>query len=151
VNRGPESRPRAVAAALLVLALAVGMLTGIAVDRLVLLPRGLVAGEVAPPAAPGEANDGWHRPRPAGDRYLDFMVRELELSAEQRRQIETILQRQQERVQEITRDTRPQIHAVARETRASIDEVLTPAQRERFKELRARRDAPPPRHRRDIR
>jgi Spy/CpxP family protein refolding chaperone len=140
----PMMKPRALAAALLTLTLGIGVLAGIAFDRLVLLPTGAEAAEVggaAPPGAdptrlmarggPGQAPDA---------RYLDFMVRELGLSEDQQLEVESILQRQQERIHELTRETRPQIRQVAVETRAAVDSVLTPEQRRRLQELREQRD-----------
>jgi Spy/CpxP family protein refolding chaperone len=135
-------RPRALAAALLAFTMAFGVVAGIALDRLVLLPAGAEAAVVEPRSGVPERDRPRGRiPGPAADaRYLDFMASELDLSPEQRARVEEILRRQQERVQEITRETRPQIRALARETRAAVDSVLTGEQRERMQELRARRD-----------
>lgn len=139
----PNTKPRALAAVLLGVAMAVGLLAGVALDRLVLLPRGAIAAEATSPQATDRSGPGEPErrgpPRP-DDRYLEFLSRELNLSAEQRAQVEQILQDQQDRVLEITRQTRPQMRAVAQETRAAIDEVLTPEQRDQAAELRARRE-----------
>jgi Spy/CpxP family protein refolding chaperone len=139
----PNTKPRALAAILLGVAAAIGLLAGVVLDRLVLLPRGAIAAESPAPETTDRRGPGEpvrRGPPPPDDRYLEFLSRELSLSAEQRAQVEEILQAQQERVLEITSQTRPQMRAVAQETRAAIDEVLTLEQRERVAELRARRD-----------
>jgi Spy/CpxP family protein refolding chaperone len=66
------------------------------------------------------------RPR---DRYLDQLTRELELSADQRAQIEALLQRQQERMRALRQEERQRSGAVVAETRAGLFEILTPEQR----------------------
>jgi Spy/CpxP family protein refolding chaperone len=132
--------PRMLAALLLVFAVAVGFLGGILVDRLLLAPP---ESQAVPAPAPG--------PRPAGEprgsrgpgdraRYLDFIDRELALTAEQRGRIEEILRAQQERMDEITRESRPLIRALAEQTRERIQQTLTPEQQARFEALRRERD-----------
>jgi hypothetical protein len=148
--QGGQQRPRAVAAILIICAVILGAIGGIAFDRLVLLPRAGYAGEVTPP--PAEPREwqrdeaGGVRPgqpmgtRPSAERYLQHLEEELELTEEQRSRLSEILGNQQERVMEITRESRPRIRAVAEDTREAIREVLTPAQWERFQEMRQQRD-----------
>lgn len=150
-----RKRTRAWAAVLLACAILFGAVSGIALDRLVLLPRAGYAGEPAAIDTATAADSsraaarrtdgvrGGQGPggvRPSGERYLRHLETELGLSPEQRGQVAEILQNQQARVMEITRETRPQIRAVAEDTRNAIREVLTPEQWERFQELRRRRD-----------
>jgi Spy/CpxP family protein refolding chaperone len=137
----PTTKPRVLAAVLLALTMGIGVLAGVALDRLVLLPQGA---EAATPQ-PASTDSAPRQPRmgpggPPDARYIDFLAREVGLTAEQQREIEQILKRQQERINELTRETRPQIREVARETRAAVDEVLTAEQRQRLQELRVQRD-----------
>jgi Spy/CpxP family protein refolding chaperone len=132
--------PRMLAALLLVFAVAVGFLGGILVDRLLLAPP---ESEAVTAPAPGPRPAGELRgPRGPGDpgRYLDFIDRELALTAEQRARIEAILLAQQERMDEITRESRPLIRALAEQTRERIQQTLTPEQQARFEALRRERD-----------
>ncbi|CAN5774937.1 hypothetical protein BH23GEM6_BH23GEM6_21110 [soil metagenome] len=148
--QGGQQRPRAVAAILIICAVILGAIGGITFDRLVLLPRAGYAGEVTP--APTEPRE-WQRDqpgatrtgqqpgsRPSAERYLQHLEEELALTEEQRLRLGEILGNQQERVMEITRESRPRIRAVAEDTREAIREVLTPAQWERFQEMRQQRD-----------
>ncbi len=145
MQRSP-ARPRALAAVLILSMLALGAVTGIALDRLVLLPRSGYAGEVVAPGdtarsdGHGSRGTGMLGSRIPGDRYLRHLTDELDLSEEQRARIDAILVDQQERVLEITRESRPRIRAVADDTRAAIRGVLTPDQQARLDELRQRRD-----------
>jgi Spy/CpxP family protein refolding chaperone len=140
------SRPRALAAVLIVTMLALGAVAGIAFDRLVLLPRTGYAGEVTPQAdtsrmeGMGPRGPGAMGGRVPGDRYLRHLADELDLTEEQRARIDAILTDQQERVLEITRESRPRIREVAADTRAAIRDVLTPEQQARLEELRQQRD-----------
>jgi periplasmic protein CpxP/Spy len=144
--QSPSRKPRLLAAVLILSAVALGAIGGIAFDRLVLLPRSGYAGEVATPAdtarpGPTGARQGiGPHGRMPGDRYLRHLAEELELTEEQRTRLEVILRDQQDRVLEITRDSRPRIREVANQTREAMREVLTPEQWERFQEMRARRD-----------
>jgi Spy/CpxP family protein refolding chaperone len=149
--RDPNLKPQTMAGLLLVLAMAVGVVAGVAVDRLVLLPRTGLA-SAAPQDRPSETARGpevgprgERRGAPhhgLGERYVQHLERELDLTPEQRARLEAILLRQQERVMELTRETRRE---VARETRASVDSVLTDDQRERLQRLRRQRPPRPDR------
>lgn len=130
--KDPNTRPRLVAGALLVLALLLGTATGVALDRLVLRPDVALSGE-APRAERGERHDG----RGSRERYHAQLARELGLSAEQEARVDSILQRQQEKLRQLDRDLRPQYKVIFEETRAEIDAVLSPEQRERLAQLRA--------------
>jgi Spy/CpxP family protein refolding chaperone len=102
-----------------------GLLAGVLVERTLLGPP--VAEAAAAPASP--------RPGSAEDR--ERMARELDLTAEQQARIDEILDEQQAQLREIMRETRPRTRALLQETRSRIEEVLTPAQIERFEELHA--------------
>jgi Spy/CpxP family protein refolding chaperone len=140
-------RPKAMAGLLLLLAMGVGLAAGIAVDRLVLLPRTGYAAAATDRIVEAPTSDrrpslrGERRGAPghhgAGERYLMHLEHELNLSPAQKAQIESLLHLQQERVMVLTRETRREL---ARETRSAIDSVLTGDQRERLHELRRQRD-----------
>lgn len=137
--------PRTIAALLIACAVAFGVVGGVALDRLLFLPRAMHAGEAPRAAAPpsdGAARAEWNggARRGPGERYLRHMEAELDLTPQQRTRIDSILADQQARVMEITRETRPLLRQVAEDTRGAIHEVLTPEQRERFQEMRQRRD-----------
>jgi Spy/CpxP family protein refolding chaperone len=143
-----QRKPRAIAAFLILTAVVLGALGGIAFDRLVLLPRVGYAGETPAPASASsdvregrmmERNGAPAGRRASGERYLLHLQTELELTAEQTEQIGEILRDQQQRVMAITRETRPRMQGVAEDTRAALREVLTTEQWEEFQEMRRRR------------
>jgi periplasmic protein CpxP/Spy len=118
---------KAAAGFVLVAVFSGGLLAGVLVERALLAPPSAEASAGASAAAPK------HRPGSAEDR--DRIARELELTPDQRAQIDLILDEQQARMRAILTETRPQTRAVVRETRARIEEVLTPEQRARLEEL----------------
>ncbi len=67
------------------------------------------------------------RPRQRA-RHIDALTRELDLSAEQRARVESLLQRQQEQMRGLHLEMRQRRDAVVAETRAGIFEILTPEQ-----------------------
>lgn len=64
--------------------------------------------------------------------------RRLELTDAQREKIEEILRRRHQRMWELSESVRPQIHKEIEATNAEIERVLTPAQREKFQEMKMR-------------
>lgn len=120
-------RVNATASAMFVLIAAFvgGVLTGVLVERTL----------IGPPEA--EAASAPASPRPGSAEDRERMARELGLTAEQQARIDEILDEQQTQIRSIMRETRPRTWAVLKETRARIEEVLTPAQIERFEELHA--------------
>jgi Spy/CpxP family protein refolding chaperone len=131
------NRPRAVAAVLIALALLVGVLGGMTLDRWVLHRAAWV--------------HDWHsgdwrlRPadRPAAGRFRSRYVRqlaeELKLTPEQRARVDTLLQRQQERSRAVMQEMAPRLRAITAETESGLQAILTPEQWQRFQELRRRR------------
>jgi len=139
----PALGPRATAAILLALTFAVGILTGVALDRAWLLPAGPHA--------------RWEREERVRERYRERLARELRLTPRQRAQIDSILREQQAQVRALRRRVAPEFRRIFQETRRKIEAVLTPEQRARLDVLRARwererrdrardrrRDPPPP-------
>jgi Spy/CpxP family protein refolding chaperone len=117
--------------ALLVLALvalAAG-LAGVAVDRLVLLPR--------------HAERHHPRPRHRDLEFRDRMARALELSDSQRVRIDSLMERQLQEVRAIREQAQPRLDSVISRTRSQIDSILTPEQREKARALARRGDFGP--------
>lgn len=71
------------------------------------------------------------------DRAFDrgHLIRELDLSEEQRAQIRSILEASWREGAEMRRQLRPEVEALMGRTRASIEAVLTPEQREKFEQM----------------
>lgn len=119
----PALGPRAAAAVLLALTFVVGVLTGVVLDR-ALLP--------GPPR--------WEREERVRESYRDRLARELQLTPQQQAQIDSILRTQQAQVRALRRRVAPEFRRIFQETRRKIEAVLTPEQRARLEELRARWD-----------
>jgi hypothetical protein len=130
---------------LLALVATSGAVAGVVGDRL------LSGRQVMPPADPardgaGAAADAqdmgdvpWRyeaRPMP---RYGERIARTLDLSAEQRTAIDSIVAQEQARVRALTAEVQPRFRAIATDTRVRIEEVLTAQQRDRLDELRSER------------
>ena len=131
---------RAQAAALLATVAILGALTGVLGDRM--LSR-RVQERAAPdmafrPEAPGRPGLWRWEPRPVAP-YVDLLAAHLELSAEQREEIDRILAEEQVHVRELTREVGPQFRAIAEQTRQRVEVVLSDAQREQLRALRQER------------
>ena len=130
---GPTSsgRPREFWLAALVLLLAVfaGGVGGVLLDRLVLLPElGRGSGFRQGP--------GGHSP--SHREFRNRFARELGLSAEQQKQIDSIMDRQVRELRAVRGRVQPDVDTIVRRTRRALDSVLTPEQREKAAELRRR-------------
>jgi len=82
----------------------------------------------------------WPGPPPFGPLPLD----ELDLSPEQRQRAEAIFERHRPELDAILQEGFPKVRRVNDQIESEIRELLTPEQRTRLDELKARR--PPPRH-----
>jgi hypothetical protein len=130
------------AAAVLVVMLLLGILSGVALDRWVLRPdRELAAGRSS--AMPRERFD----PTRARARFSGQLAQELGLSAGQQAAVDSLLRLQEVRARALMRETRPRLREVTTETEAGIRAVLTQDQWSRWLELRRERGGrrPPPR------
>ena len=93
-----------------------------------------------------------HRPR-VPHRAAHFMVerldRRLDLSDEQEKKIEAIIQRRHERMNAIWSESRPRVRAEIEAANAEIAQVLSPEQRTKFEALKMRMEGgrPPGRFR----
>jgi Spy/CpxP family protein refolding chaperone len=139
---------RTQAIVLLALVATSGALAGVVGDRL-LSDRGSasVAADMEWTARPGPAPGmgagagagPWRFEARPGERYGERLASSLELSAEQRAAIDSIVMSEQQRVRELTAEVQPRFRAIAAETRLRIEDVLTPEQRERLRGLRQER------------
>jgi len=144
---------------------AVGVIAGIALDHRVLhrpmmqpvfgqgrrpapaslfIPAGIPAGRRAGP--PDDRSRG-------PERALDVFARELDLTPDQRSTIDSMLRAEFDTVNAIREESWPRMQHVLGETRRKLDSLLTPSQRDRYRELLAEQqqrfrthdgDRPPP-------
>jgi len=127
----PPRRRRGPLTAALVLALAtlVGALAGIAVDRLVLLPRMF--------HRPGLEQGMRHQP-PRDREFRNRFAREVGLTPEQKTRIDSIMDRQGRELRAVRGQVQPQLDSIIQRTRRDLDAVLTPEQRVKAAEIRRR-------------
>lgn len=109
---------RAWALALLVAVFLVGGVAGVAVDRTLFVDR-----EVS--------SDQGRRPGDRGDRrrsYLDWLAAELQLSEQQKTEVQAILERHREQVSEVWGEMRPKYEELQEQARAEIRSLLSEEQ-----------------------
>ena len=78
----------------------------------------------------------WQHPAMVGRVMNERLVRELDLSEEQRQEIQAILEESRRAGAELRQRMRPEVEGLMRSTREAIEEVLTPEQREKFEQMR---------------
>ncbi len=83
------------------------------------------------------------RPPPPGD--LPPGLAELGLSRDQRARVAAIVDRHRGEIDAALGDALPRLRAVQESVALEIEQVLDADQREEFRQMRARRSAPPPR------
>jgi hypothetical protein len=136
----PDAAPprgRAVAAVVLALVAIGGILSGVALDRIVLRPHGGPRPPMEMMRFPSRTPSTEERRR-----LGDELARELGLSAAQRVRVDSVMDQQMGKFQALRQEVRPRMRAIVAETRSALDSVLTPAQRTRLRELRPRFPAP---------
>lgn len=126
-----RTRSRLLALGLLLLAFVAGALGGIAADRL-LDAREPRAEQGRPPPGRGGPGGAIFPRNPS-------FARQLDLTPQQRQQIEEILRAERSKADSVLRAVRPVLRARYDSANASIRAVLTPEQRDRFDRLRERR------------
>ncbi len=138
---------RFVAAAAAIALVVCGMVIGGAATYLIVARTPVRPGAGPPPPPPGRPQRGGPLP------FTREMEERLNLTPEQQKKIDDILEKGHEDSEAIRRELRPRLEAHLEKTRASIAEVLTPEQRTEFEKLvqedkrRADRfliDGPPP-------
>jgi Spy/CpxP family protein refolding chaperone len=130
-----SKRPRGplLAALVLLLALFVGGVAGVALDRHVLLPRMF-------------RSRFHHFPGRAPPRDREFrnrFAKEVGLSPEQQTRIDSIMDRQGRELRTVRGKVQPQLDSIISRTRRALDSVLTPEQRKKAEEIRRRHPRPP--------
>lgn len=121
--------PRAMAALLMAAVFLLGGLAGVALDRFVLSPR------------PAQHKHVSRLDPEAAHRYSRFLAKELTLSREQEAKVDSILIFRQTETRALAREVHPRFEAIARQTRGDVEQVLTPEQKTKYEQLRARRRA----------
>ncbi len=118
---------RIVATVVVVIVFFAGIFIGAAGERIWIVRRG--------PTFP---------PRMEGS-FVNHMVsrldQDLHLTPQQRQQITQILESRRQKINSIWSSVRPQVRQQVDQTNAEIEKVLTPEQRTKFAEIRARREA----------
>lgn len=124
VELSRPARTRLLAALLLLLVFAAGVAAGVAGDRFYLIRERRVL--------PTTGLDL------VSNRIVATLERELDLTAGQREQIESILERRKSRIESIWAEMRPKVRGEVEATNAEIERLLSPEQRKKFERLRAR-------------
>jgi Spy/CpxP family protein refolding chaperone len=100
------------------------------------------------PQTPNQAPQGIHGPRSI-DQELDHLTKDLELTADQRKQIRPLLDLHHDRIQALfdknpnvsRQELGPQIHAISDQTHHEIETLLTERQRQLAKAMQQRMHA----------
>lgn len=136
--RARAGATRAMAMALLVVVALAGMGLGFAADRLAMHNERNAARPPEPPS-PGF---GPFRSLGARDARRDGMrerlARELDLTPEQQRRVDSIMSRQMADFRRLRAAMQPRFDSLLVDAQMRLDSVLTPAQRDKLKTLRAR-------------
>src|SRR5581483_2946107 len=115
--RGRPVSARAAATAVLALSVLFGALAGVVVDRSFLIPHHVGR------RAPRGGRPGWPGNQvEARDRF----AHDLNLSADQRTKLDSIMSRQVARFRAARERVQPAVDSVFTETRAALDSILTP-------------------------
>jgi Spy/CpxP family protein refolding chaperone len=118
-----SSNTRTAAIAVVVVAFLAGILVGVAGDHLYLIR----SGRLSP-----------RHGRFATDRMTDRLTHELDLSPQQKTQVQQIIERHRAKIDATMANVRPQVRQELDATNAEIDKILTPEQRTKFANLRMR-------------
>jgi hypothetical protein len=128
----PRGGPRAMAALLLLAVFLLGGLAGVALDRFVLNPK-----------QPPRRHVSRLSPESA-HRFSRYLGKELGLSAQQEAKVDSIVLFRQTETRALAKEVHPRFEALAQQTRADVEQVLTPAQKAKYEQLRARHRAQHP-------
>ena len=136
--RARSGATRGMAVALLVVVALAGMGLGFAADRLALhSARGSVRPGPGPSFGPSEGSGRRGMGR-RGENMRDRFARELDLTPEQARRVDSIMSQQMSDFRRLRESMQPQFDSVLATAQVRLDSVLTPAQRDKLKRLRAR-------------
>ncbi|MEA2237787.1 MAG: hypothetical protein QOC81_2511 [Thermoanaerobaculia bacterium] len=117
-----SSRTRTAAVVVVIVAFLAGILVGVAGDHLYLIRSGRLFPR--------------HGSHFAADRMTDRLANELQLSAQQKTQVQQIIERHRAKIDAAMSNVRPQVRQELDATNAEIEAVLTPDQRTKFAALR---------------
>lgn len=118
-----SSNTRTAAIAVVVVAFIAGILVGVAGDHLYLIR----SGRLSP-----------RHGRFAADRMTDRLTHELDLSPQQKTQVQQIIERHRAKIDATMAAVRPQVRQELDATNAEIETILTPEQKTKFANLRMR-------------
>jgi hypothetical protein len=118
---------RAKAVLTLALVFIAGAAVGIASDRLDLIPRAAVATEAETPAGATGSSES--------QTIIEQFADELELSSDQRMQIDLLLDYYAASLKELRRGVQPQYRALMDSVRVEIEAVLDDGQRDEYRNL----------------
>jgi Spy/CpxP family protein refolding chaperone len=119
-----SSNTRTAAIAVVVVAFLAGILVGVAGDHLYLIHNGRLFPR--------------HAARFAADRMTDRLTHELDLTPQQKTQVQQIIERHRAKIDATMAAVRPQVRQELDATNAEIETVLTPEQKTKFANLRMR-------------
>lgn len=119
-----SSSTRTAAVAVVVVAFIAGILVGVAGDHLYLIKSGRLSPR--------------HTSRFASDRMAERLTKELDLSPQQKTQVQQIIERHRAKIDATMASVRPQVRQELDATNAEIETVLTPEQKTKFANLRMR-------------
>jgi hypothetical protein len=123
-----RGRTRLQAGVVMLLVGLTGIALGVALDRAMF--RWRIAGAFVGHRPPGRP----HSPE-VRKWVVDRLDRKLDLSAAQRVQLDSILNRRERELGALMQESRPRFEAIADRTRREIMTVLTPEQQERFRKM----------------
>lgn len=138
----PGRRPpsRALVALMLVLLFGVGVLTGIAVDRMLLHHRhGPFAGMGPGRGQPGDSPE---RRAEMHKRLADRISRELDLNPQQEEQLQAILPRHEAAFDSLRIEMDARLQTLLDSSAAEVERILTPEQKTKWEGIRRRFHAP---------
>lgn len=124
------------AAALLLVTLVLGVVGGVALERWALRPHRVGA---APGAMQVPAPRNRFDPARVRLQLSARLARQLDLTPEQRVQVDSLLRRQQQEAGALMRGMRPRLDSVTTRTQSALTQILTPEQQRKFDALRRRR------------
>ena len=117
-----SNKTRTAAVVVVIVAFLAGILVGVAGDHLYLIHSGRLFPR--------------HAARFAADRLAERLAGELELTPQQKTQVQQIIERHRARIDAVMSNARPQVRGEIDATNAEIETILTPAQRMKFATLR---------------
>lgn len=126
-----SARGPLLAGLLLLLAVFVGVVVGVALDRRVLLPRAF--------GGPGGHHGRFGRPPVA---FLDRIARELELTPDQRLRVDSILDRSTREICAVKGEVQPRLDSLFTRMRRELESVLTPDQRAKAEKFKKKHHPP---------